>query len=174
MELLDGEISFEILKSNTKGPSNKNKFVLAFKDHEKLDKIFDNFSLKGKYSVLAKRSFLLGGFLSGGSIYFSGNQSNYHFEIRSANLEYLELIGKFLNYFKIETHVLKFRNTHKIYFKKSECISDLLKLFNATTTMYAFEDYRIQKDFTNSLQRMNNLDISNINKTIKASNNQIK
>lgn len=172
--IIDTSINFEIKTSNIKTIKNKKKFILEFYDCESIDKLFNNFMINETLDENSKRSIILGAFLISGSIYFSSVKSNYHFEIRSTNLEYLEYIAQIMNNFSLSGKIIQYRNSYKLYIKKSESISDILKLFGTTDTLYEFEDFRIQKDFSNSLQRMNNLDISNINKTIVASNNQIK
>ncbi|MGL4948569.1 MAG: DNA-binding protein WhiA [Mycoplasma sp.] len=172
--ILDESIVCEIKTSNIKNPKLKTKYIISINDFEKIDNYLDNLKFPTKTNEDQKRSFILGGFLSSGSIYFSQSNSNYHFEIRSSNMNYLKLISKYLNHFQIIPTIISYRNSYKLYFKKSESIGDLLKLLGTTETLYQFEDFRIQKDHINSLQRMNNLDISNINKTIIASSNQLK
>ena len=121
-----------------------------------------------------KKGFLIGAFLSSGSICFAINKSSYHFEIRSSNLNYLQLIQQILEEYHIRCSIIDYRNQHKLYFKKSEYLSDILKIMETEQSMFEFEDIRIQKDFTNSLQRLTNLEVSNINKTVVASRNHIK
>ncbi len=117
----------------------------------------------------AKKYFILGAYLSHGSISFSYKKSSYHFEINSHNIKYLENILKLLEFFNIKSKIIQREKTNVLYLKRAEYISDILKLFNVVDSLYKFEDYRIKKDFSNSLQRLNNLEVSNINKTINAS-----
>ena len=121
-----------------------------------------------------KKGFLIGAFLASGSICFSIKKSSYHFEIRSSNLKFLELMKEILNSYEINSSIIAYRHQYKLYFKKSEYLSDILKIMETEESMFEFEDIRIQKDFSNSLQRLTNLEVSNINKTVTASKNHIK
>lgn len=151
--------------------SNKKNIYLEFSDTAFFDKFFDitNFDYQSITNKQQKKYFILGAYLSHGSISFSYKKSSYHFEITSHNIEYIKNIKEMLENFNIVAKIIKRKNYHVLYFKKAEYISDLLKLFNVVDSLYKFEDFRIKKDFTNSLQRLNNLEVSNINKTINAS-----
>lgn len=140
---------------------------------EKKFNIFENVK-KLKLNENEMKGFLIGAFLSSGSIYFSSKKSSYHFEIRSSNYDYLNKIKEILDYFAIKSSIISYRNNYKIYFKKSEYLSDILKIFETEEAMFEFEEIRIEKDFSNSLQRLTNLEVSNINKTILASQNHIR
>ncbi len=165
----------ELCESNIKTASAKTKYGLEIKDYEKVDKFFNNYEYDiNKMNEDEQRAFVVGAFLSGGSVSYSTNKSNYHFEIRSRNKTYLTNIQKIFEIFNIEANIVNYRNAWKLYFKKSEYISDSLKLLGAIDALYQFEDFRIQRDFINSQQRLNNLDVSNINKTVIAANNQVK
>lgn len=120
----------------------------------------------------AKKAFIVGAFLSGGSIN-NPKSSNYHFEIRSHNIDLINDLKKIFDEMHINSNVLTRGNLNIIYVKKSEHISDLLKYMNAQESMFLYEDKRIYRDYSNQIQRLNNLDISNIKKTINASNKQI-
>ena len=60
-----------------------------------------------------------------------------------------------------------------MYIKKTSFISDILKFKSAQNTMFIYEDKRITKDYSNQLHRLNNLDSSNLQKTVNAANDQI-
>lgn len=151
-------------------------YLIVINNMEILEKKFNIFTnIKNiKLDELEMKGFLIGAFISSGSIYFSSKKSSYHFEIRSSNLDYLNKIKEILDYFNIKSSIINYRNNYKIYFKKSEYLSDILKIFDAEESMFEFEEIRIEKDFSNSLQRLTNLEVSNINKTILASQNHIK
>ncbi len=139
--------------------------------NNQFEKIFNlmNFNINILDDENKKKSFILGAYLSGGSISFSTKKSSYHFEIKSYKMNFLLDLKALLKEFNIETRIIDYKNKFILYFKKGEYISDLLKLFNVVNSLYKFEDFRIKKDFSNSLQRLNNLEVSNINKTIVAS-----
>lgn len=158
------------VKQISNNKNNKSTFVFNI---EKKEYHNPNIDLT-KMSLDQKKGFLIGSFLNSGSICFSSEKSSYHFEIRSISFEYLDITKKILEFYNIKSSIINYRNIYKLYFKKSEYLSDILKIMDAENSMYQFEDNRIQKDFTNSLQRLTNLEISNINKTVIASKNHIK
>ncbi len=169
---------FKDIKSNVwfKDTHISHGYLIVINDLEILEKNFNIFANIENLELdeNEKKGFLIGAFLSSGSIYFPSKKSSYHFEIRSSNLKYLNKIKEILSYFNINSSIINYRNNYKIYFKKSEYLSDILKIFEAEESLFEFEDIRIQKDFSNSLQRLTNLEVSNINKTIQASQNHIK
>lgn len=122
------------------------------------------------------REFLIGFFLSMGSVN-SPNSSTYHLEFRIKNKKVIEMIKKSFDLINIDFKIIDRKNLTILYIKKSELISDFLKFIGAIDSMFKFEDSRIRKDFTNQVNRLNNLDISNIKKTInfsKEMNNMIE
>lgn len=174
-ENINCNIHMEIMTSNIKTAKNKTKWIIEILDYEIIDKLFNNMTYDIKnFNDTQRQMFIVGAFLSAGSISYSLGKSNYHFEIRSRNKCFLNDLQQLFKKYNILTSIMRYRNVYKLYIKRSEGISDTLKLLGAIDSLYHFEDFRIQKDFSNSLQRINNLDISNINKTVIAANNQIK
>ncbi|MGL4951632.1 MAG: DNA-binding protein WhiA [Mycoplasma sp.] len=173
LKIIDPNIKCEVLQSNITNPKLKRKYVVMIKQYERIDELFNNLQIPSKLNSDAKRSFVLGAFLSSGSIYFSKINSNYHFELRSSNISYLKKIKSIFKTFAIESNIIEYRSKYKLYIKKAVYIGDILKLLGTTESLYQFEDFRIMKDHYNSEQRIINLDVSNINKTIVASNKQL-
>ena len=60
-----------------------------------------------------------------------------------------------------------------LYIKSAEMISDILKLFGATNSLFFFEDIRIYRDHKNMVNRLNNCEIANQEKIIKAGLSQL-
>ena len=164
IERKDLKIKILVSKNNEKSKLYFNKLFLEDIDFKKIN-IDDD---------VINRSIIIGAFLSNGSIQISDLTSSYHFEIRSKNKKYLDFIKKIFEKYSIFSKIIKRRNNFILYIKKAESISDILKIMKCIKSMYELEDSRISKDFNNSLQRTNNLDVSNINKTIKASAIHIK
>ena len=52
-----------------------------------------------------------------------------------------------------------------VYLKSAEMISDLIKMFNAVNSLFYFEDIRIYRDHKNMVNRLNNCEIANQEKT---------
>lgn len=109
------------------------------------------------------KCYLRGAFLASGSI--NHPQSGYHLEISCNEEDLAKYMAHLLNRYKLDAKVTKRRNKYITYLKKSENISDFLKLIKSNDGLMVFEDYRIHKDFVNSSNRALNCDIANSKKT---------
>ena len=171
---LEHELSYSELNNFYK----KRTYRLIIKD-QRFEKILEELSVFDEThrnvvnSNETKRAFLVGAFLSGGSI-SDINKSIYHLEIRSSNITYLRFIQTLLSDFSISITLLKRRYTNVLYIKKANDISDFLKIIGATNSMQKLEDVIISRDFNNQIHRLNNLDISNMTKTVNSANEQVK
>ena len=163
-------LNYEILKSNKKTlGDNKTNFLIRIFD--KNSEIFNNITNYFKdYNFKSKNLniFLIGCFLTSGSISRSLKSQN-HFEIRIIDTNFCKFLQKVFKKFKLIPKIIKHKNKYVLYFKKSEEISDILKILGATESMFIFEDNRIEHDFINNMQRLINLEVSNIQKISKAS-----
>jgi DNA-binding protein WhiA len=70
--------------------------------------------------------------------------------------------------------MIKRRNNYVLYLKSAREIVDFLNYLGATNSMFNFEDIRMQRDFVNSINRINNMDVANEQKVQKAANTQIE
>ena len=61
-----------------------------------------------------------------------------------------------------------------VYLKEAEKISDFIKLLNAYTSLFYFEDIRIYRDHKNMTNRLNNCEQANIDKIVFSSNEQLE
>ena len=120
-----------------------------------------------------RRAYVTGAFLSAGSI-SSLEKTGYHLELRSYHLQYLRSIQNLLLEFKISSTIHKRGNQYFLYVKKSEQISDFLRLVSVFETFSEFEDIRIERDFNVQITRFNNLDISNLNKSTQSGVKQVE
>ena len=109
------------------------------------------------------RGYLVGTFLASGSCN-DPHTSNYHFEFSFSELEYANSILKLTN--KIKSTSLNFkitqrRNKHIVYLKRSDQISDFLAFLNANNSCIEFENIRMDRDFSNTTNRLMNCDSYN-------------
>ncbi len=120
-----------------------------------------------------KKSYLRGLFLGAGNI--TDPEKSYHFEI-VANTEVLAKdIVKLLNSFsEINAKYIKRKKQNVVYVKDSEQIVDILNILNAHSQLLKIENIRVQKSVLNQVNRKLNCDSANMDKTIKASEKQIK
>ena len=76
-----------------------------------------------------------------------------------------------LNYnFKI----IKRDKNYMLYLKASEEISDFIKLLGAVNSLFYYEDIRIYRDHKNMVNRLNNCEQANLEKTLKTCDRQVK
>ncbi|MPM48648.1 putative sporulation transcription regulator WhiA [bioreactor metagenome] len=127
------------------------------------------------YQVVRKdccaRAYLAGAFMASGSVN-SPTKSNYHLEIATLDQDHAFFIQKLMLRFDLPAkHIIR-RNQHVVYLKASERISDFLRCVGAYDSVMNFEDLRIQRDFRNSLTRLDNCEVANEMKTMKAGRKQ--
>lgn len=111
-----------------------------------------------------KAAFLRGLFLATGSI-SNPQTSGYHLEFSVPTKKEADYIVKLLKEFNVISKVLKRKTRYMVYVKQAEMISDLLKLFGAINSMFFYEDIRIYRDHKNMVNRLNNCEIANQEKT---------
>ncbi|WP_416738678.1 DNA-binding protein WhiA [Mycoplasma sp. 005V] len=107
--------------------------------------------------------FFAGVFCGGGSI--SGkNSTSYHLEIASHNEAHLSQIQSKLNEYEFNFNFLTRGKKYVIYNKNKEKLIDFLAAINAKNSWYDLQNLIIKRDFENVTNRINNIDLSNINK----------
>ncbi len=109
--------------------------------------------------LCCKKSFLKGVFL--GSGYIVSPESEYHFEV------------SLFSEFDISAKCIK-RNKYVVYVKDSEGISNILRVFGATTSLMKFENIRIEKSIKNDINRGINCETANLNKIVSSAYKQIQ
>lgn len=140
----------------------KEKLDLIYKD---IDNIFKEISTS---SDEEKKAFLKGMFLACGSIN-DPKKNQYHLEFLVKEEKDANLIDDLLNSLKIKSKVLKRDREYMVYVKSSENISDFIKYLGAFNALFYFEDIRIYKDHKNMVNRLNNCEQANVERTLKSS-----
>ena len=129
------------------------------------------------YSIVAKTccasAYLAGAFLAYGSCNDPQN-SSYHLEISLTELDYANYIVKMISRFDMQAKIAKRRNRYIVYLKKADYVSSFLALIGAHDAMMRFEDERIGRDLKNSVSRIDNCEIANEVKTIRAAQRQVE
>jgi len=123
--------------------------------------------------VEEKKAYLRGTFLICGSVN-DPKTSRYHLEFIIENKKTAEFINKLLNELNYNSKILKREKHYMVYLKESEKISDFIKLLNATTSLFYYEDIRIYRDHKNMTNRLNNCEQANIDKIVFSSNEQLE
>jgi len=119
-----------------------------------------------------KRSYLRGVFISCGSVN-NPRTSNYHLELLLKDAVHAKDILELINTFAYNAKMIERHKGWMIYIKEAEKISDFLKLIEAYGSVMKFEDVRIYRDISNSVNRMNNCDIANQKKAMLSAQKQL-
>ena len=120
-----------------------------------------------------KQAYLRGIFEICGSIN-DPKTSRYHAEFVISNYDTAEFVNNLLNEFSFNSKVIKRDKNYMVYIKESEKISDFIKMLNATTSLFYYEDIRIYRDHKNMTNRLNNCEQANVDKSINASREQLE
>ena len=138
--------------------------------HEKVSFIKDSLILGTKIDLETlvtdeeKIAFIEGAFLAVGNV-SNPSTSGYHLEFIFTKERLAKQVLNLLNYFKLNAKLIKRGYKNVVYIKASENISDLIKLFKATSSLFYFEDIRIYRDHKNMVNRLNNCEIANQEKS---------
>ena len=98
------------------------------------------------------------------------NYKNGYYFLIVAECENDEAIKEF----NIQAKVLKRNNHYMTYIKSAEMISDLIRLLGATNSFFYFEDIRIYRDHKNMVNRLNNCEQANMEKSMKTCKEQLE
>ncbi len=151
-------------------------YILEIK--EKIQSIEEKLYLKEDFSNLLETreeqiAYLRGCFLACGSI-SDPKSGSYHFELSFKNTKEAKYMLKVLKMLDFDAKMIARSNKYMVYLKSSEEISDILKLFKATNALFYFEDIRIYRDHKNMVNRLNNCEIANQEKSIATGLKQIE
>lgn len=118
------------------------------------------------------RAYLAGAFMATGSCN-NPTTSNYHLEIVSITESHAKFIDKLMHRFYLTSKIIERRGKFVVYLKASEKIGDFLRCAGAQQNLLEFENVRINRDFKNSLTRLDNCDVANEMKSLKAAEKQL-
>ena len=125
-----------------------------------------------------KCAFVKGAFLGGGSCTLPEervySRTGYHFEIVFSNKITASDFCNLLCDFEILAKLVTRKDSAVVYVKSKEVISDLLNVISAYNCLDKLNKIVEQKDKTNNDNRVNNCSVSNIDKTVTASVNQVR
>jgi len=118
-----------------------------------------------------KKAFLRSAFLSGGTL--TNPEKSYQLEFPCPNEELATFVSELLTYFGIYAKIACRKVKYVVYLKRSEPITDALRLLGASAATMRYENILIGKEFGNRVNRQLNCDDSNINKVMRAAESQI-
>ena len=120
-----------------------------------------------------KMAYIRGAFMMCGSIN-DPKTSRYHAEFVIQMEETANYLNALLNELYLNSKVIKRDKNYMVYIKEAEKISDLIRMLNATTSLFYYEDIRIYHDHKNMKNRLNNCEQANVDKSLNASNEQLE
>ena len=119
------------------------------------------------------KAYLAGAFLAYGMCN-DPSKINYHLEISLSEKSNANFIVKLISRFDIVAKITERRNKFIVYVKKADYVSDFLAAIDASNARLEFENERITRDMKNSLSRIDNCEIANEVKTIRAAAKQVE
>lgn len=117
-------------------------------------------------SSCCKRAFVRGLFLAAGSV--TDPNKPYHFEIVCQSEEKAGQLKEVIGSFGIDARVVLRKKHSVVYIKGGDYISDMLNIMEAHVSLFNLENVRIKKELRGMVNRVNNCDNANINKTVSA------
>lgn len=175
------EINLQIAKKTNLKKNNVYTIEISNRGKE----ILEDLGLYSKRGLLSRptydlvsrecctKAYLAGAFLAYGTCN-DPSKTNYHLEISLIDESNANFIVKMISRFDIVAKISIRRNRYVVYMKRADYISDFLAIIGANNARLEFENERISRDMKNSLSRIDNCEIANEVKTIRAANNQLE
>ncbi|MDD2484262.1 MAG: DNA-binding protein WhiA, partial [Eubacteriales bacterium] len=131
----------------------------------------DDISLELVKSKCCRRAYLRGAFLGAGTM--SDPEKSYHLELICNSEALANDFRRLINGFGFKSKTAQRRNSHIVYLKEGEQISDFLALLGAHNHVMEFENVRIMKELRNKTNRIVNCENANLDKTIESAARQL-
>ena len=169
--------TFEIQDNPDK--KNKRDYVVIIEDADVSDKLIslrnqsflENYSNIEDVSLEQINGFLKIAFIFRGSV--NDPQRGYNLEIVGKNKEEARIIKESMDAFNLNAKVSQRLDYNIIYLKDSDKISDLLVVIGAMQSLFELENVRAMKSIRNDVNRVNNFDNANIDRTVRAARAQL-
>ncbi len=175
-------VNINITVRNQKRFRIKQIYILEIKEKgkeilESLSIMDNNKKIEMKLEYLeeleAKIAYIRGCFLVTGSMN-DPSTSGYHLEFVFQTKKDAIFMQKLLLSLNLEAKVLKRANRYMTYIKSAEMISDIIRAFGAINCLFYYEDIRIYRDHKNMVNRLNNCEIANQEKTTETGLKQLE
>ncbi|MCH5148509.1 MAG: DNA-binding protein WhiA [Clostridiales bacterium] len=193
IDMLENSFGLSLIVSGAKFDLLSGKDKLAFECvDEKSDKLlyelgivkqnkngtFFDFTIDDKIisEVEYKIAFIKGAFLGGGSctVPSSEGRTGYHFETVFTKKQTADGFCEILCDFEILAKLVSRKDCAVVYIKSKEVISDILNTISCVKCLEKLNKIVEIKDKLNNANRVNNCSVSNIDKTVTASVNQVR
>ena len=169
--------TFEIQDNPDK--KSKRDYVIIVEDSDVSDKLvglmaegfIENYEDIEDVSLDEIKSFLKIAFIFRGSV--NDPQRGYNLEIVSKDENEARLLKESMDTFSLNSKLSTRNDYYIVYLKDSDKISDFLAIIGATKSLFELENVRAIKSLRNDINRVNNFDNANIDRTVKAAANQL-
>ena len=123
-----------------------------------------------------KRAFIAGAFCGSGSCMLpkEGQRGGYHLEVVFSYPSLAEEFCALLETFDILARCVPRKHGYVVYLKSRESISDFLALLGAEHSLFSLEEFSLQKDARNRINRIANCMQKNYDKSVLASVAQVR
>ena len=120
-----------------------------------------------------RKAYLRGAFLAAGTV--ANPERSYHLEISTGTELLARDLRRLLNTFDdITPRIVERKKGCGVYLKAREQIADTLAIMGASGQYFAFQDVMMKKDLLNQAHRAENLDNANIDKAVRAAQEQVE
>ncbi len=119
----------------------------------------------------AQRAFIRGAFLGSGSI--NAPDKGYHAEFICRYERFSKELADILEKYDISAKLTKRKSQFVLYIKEGDKVSDLIKLLGASDSAMQFEQVRLIRGVKNDLNRKQNFEDANMNKSAMAAAKQL-
>ncbi len=120
-----------------------------------------------------RKAYLRGAFLGAGTI--SSPDKGYHLEITTSSETTARDLRRLINTFDdITPKITPRKRGYGIYLKARDQIADTLAIMGASQQYFEFQDVMMRKDLMNQAHRAENLDNANIDKALRAAEEQVE
>ncbi len=169
--------TFEIQDNPDK--KSKRDYVIIVEDSDVSDKLvsmmaegfIENYDDIEDVRLDEIKSFLKIAFIFRGSV--NDPQRGYNLEIVSKDENEAKLLKESMDTFNLNSKLSTRNDYYIVYLKDSDKISDFLAIIGATKSLFELENVRAIKSLRNDINRVNNFDNANIDRTVKAAANQL-
>ena len=176
-DLYEYSPTFEIQDNPDK--KNKRDYVVIVEDADVSDKLIalmnqgfiENYENIDEVSLDQIKGFLKIAFIFRGSV--NDPQRGYNLEIVGKNVNEARLIRDSMDAFNLNAKLSQRSEYNIIYLKDSDKISDFLVVIGAMQSLFELENVRAMKSIRNDVNRINNFDNANIDRTVKAAMAQV-
>lgn len=119
-----------------------------------------------------KKSYIRGLFLATGSIN-DPKTARYHLEFLIDDYDYSLFVCELLDDYGLNSKLIERNNGFMVYIKEAEKISDFLKILKAFNSVFYYEDIKAYREHKNMVNRLNNCEQANVEKTINSALSQV-